>query len=424
MPTTKNRAADKSAPMKPSERARAFLVRFRNRLGVHFCSWIAAFLIGSGAIACNGRLMGGVVIAPFIGLICLFPRGNPREPSWYLPTAFGVIEAVVLAVLGVPWQLTVFFSGLVTWLMRLILSKGRFGWEWTVLPFLTAYFFFSRGYFATLAVSQSVLWSIPVVVAAGVALAGSWITLRSAALRRKAFDSAVSQITQMASDPALSETLRRALLQLSKYAAAYRPLLDFKKPESEATTAELSGVCEEVRALPAPSSAPGAAESMRQKAEHTLFEGVRGLNDRVVAVLRRHNAWDDGLGMYDEFVRELRFKKGELPAELAAHVEGIAETAAEMLSQMRSDPNDVSQGRQFLNRYHKATLSIIEEYLRLKDTPDLSPQMQVSLEQSPVVLERLHQAFRDELKSLLQNDSISFSAELQALDTLLKMHGR
>ena len=422
MATPKNKTA--AAPVKPSERARAFLLRFRNRVGVHFCSWFAAFLIGSAAITCGDRTMSGIILAPFFGLICLFPRGNPREPSWYLPTAFGVLEAVVLAVLGVPWQMTIFYAGLTTWLLRLILSKGGFGWEWAVLPFLTIVFYFSWTYFAKLGLSRASLWSIPVVVGAGVAVAGSWITLRSAALRRQAFDNAVAKITLMSNDPALSATLRRALAQLAKYAAAYRPLLDFKKPDCEATTGELSGVYDRIIALPPPSSDLSAPDAARERAEHVLFEGVRGLNDRVVAVLRRNKAWDDGLGMYDEFVRELRFKKSQLPEDLAAHVEGIAETAAEMLSQMRTDPNDISQGRQFLNRYHKATLSIIDEYLRLKATPDLSPEMKVSLEQSPVVLERLHHAFEDELKSLLQNDSISFTAELQALDTLLKMHGR
>ena len=52
-----------------------------------------------------------------------------------------------------------------------------------------------------------------------------------------------------------------------------------------------------------------------------------------------------------------------------------------------------------------------------------SGEIKDSLERSHEMLERLAKAFADEYAALQQNDAINFTAELNALDAVLKMQG-
>ena len=100
-------------------------------------------LVHLGAIAFTAVLeaaCGGLDwlqwLSSYIGLICLFPRGKMREPSWHIPTVLGIARGLLLAVLGFPWPQIPFWAGLQTWLQRLWQSGGKLGWEWTVSPML------------------------------------------------------------------------------------------------------------------------------------------------------------------------------------------------------------------------------------------------------------------------------------------------
>ncbi len=95
-----------------------------------------------------------------------------------------------------------------------------------------------------------------------------------------------------------------------------------------------------------------------------------------------------------------------------------------MVRQMRADPADKQIGQPFLNRYLRFVSKIITEYERLSAEKDKSAELNDALERSKKLLERLAAAFESENKHMLDNDTVNFSAEINALDSFMKMHGQ
>lgn len=117
-------------------------------------------------------------------------------------------------------------------------------------------------------------------------------------------------------------------------------------------------------------------------------------------------------------------KKGSfLPLEFTSHIKAIVESAENILQCMRTDPADVFEGDRFLRRYLPITLQLIESCHHLSTSdPDTARVADVG-HQALAMLERLEAAFKKEHADLLENDVMSFSADMNAIDRLLKMEG-
>lgn len=117
-------------------------------------------------------------------------------------------------------------------------------------------------------------------------------------------------------------------------------------------------------------------------------------------------------------------KAGSLPPGVRARVKGIAEGTRKIVKAMAEDPGDVPAGERFLARYLVAAHSVVDEYLRLAKDSAASQDIVAALIRAEQSLAALDQAFAEERVRLLRNDTMSFRAELAALDKLLKMDGR
>jgi hypothetical protein len=128
---------------------------------------------------------------------------------------------------------------------------------------------------------------------------------------------------------------------------------------------------------------------------------------------------------YEQQVRALLIAKRDLAPDSAKQIDTIAYAAYGIIRQMRSDPADRPGGERFLKRYLKATADMVKERKRLEDTSatNRSEALNTALARSDEVLEHLAQAFRDEDQYLMTNDTVNFTAELNALDTFMKMRG-
>ena len=128
---------------------------------------------------------------------------------------------------------------------------------------------------------------------------------------------------------------------------------------------------------------------------------------------------------YEQQVRALLIAKRDLAPDSAKQIDTIAYAAYGIIRQMRSDPADRPGGERFLKRYLKATADMVKERKRLEDASatNRSEALNTALARSDEVLEHLAQAFRDEDQYLMTNDTVNFTAELNALDTFMKMRG-
>jgi len=132
---------------------------------------------------------------------------------------------------------------------------------------------------------------------------------------------------------------------------------------------------------------------------------------------------EDRLRAFEDSAQRLADKKYDLPGPLGVYLEGIASTTFAMTRCMREDERDRESGQKFLTRYLDAAHKVVDEHIRLSGEGKSHQDVAAALGRAGDVLARLEKAFRAEQASMLQNDAVTYTAELNALDAMLKMRG-
>ncbi len=127
---------------------------------------------------------------------------------------------------------------------------------------------------------------------------------------------------------------------------------------------------------------------------------------------------------YRKSIAKMRVKQILLPKKLQSTVQALTMSAESIIICMTEDKRDLDAGKRFLNRYLPAAHSVLDNYSRHAKDAATNPQVAKALSQSEDVLIRLEQAFAYEHNHLQKNNIDDFSAELNVLDTLLKMDGK
>lgn len=120
----------------------------------------------------------------------------------------------------------------------------------------------------------------------------------------------------------------------------------------------------------------------------------------------------------------LNDKISRLPRNTQPVTLSIAASTDNILECMRKDSRDLEPGHRFLHRYLTAVHTVVDKHIRLAREAVITPEGIAALEKSGEMLARLDAAFAREHARLLKNDVTDFSADLEVLDTLLKMDGR
>ena len=183
-----------------------------------------------------------------------------------------------------------------------------------------------------------------------------------------------------------------------------------------------------------------AASETLQNTINGTHNGCQGAPD-LVATLRQCNikiltmlsggatkasqnaAGLDPLDIFVQQARQLMYKVPNAPKQIAPQLEAIALLTFEIVKSMRDDPRDRPTGERFLQRYLPAADHCAEEYAKLVSANNTREDVLQAIAQGEEFFGRLHKAFEVELASMLANDSASFSAELNALEKLLRMSG-
>ena len=131
----------------------------------------------------------------------------------------------------------------------------------------------------------------------------------------------------------------------------------------------------------------------------------------------------ENIQKFRDSAESLLKKRRLLPDEIRPTLNGIVTSILAIINCMLEDPRDVRLGSKFLNRYLPATHDLVNRYIKLSQSKNLTPEIEATLAKSEVILKRLGDAFAKEHIRLLQNDVTDFSADLNTLDMLLKMQG-
>lgn len=419
-------------------KAPGFFTSLGQRILVHFCAiCMIAFANNSGD--------GGISICTYIGFICLFPRGPYREPNWFLPVAAGLAQVIILLALGQPFHAAILAGGIQTWLQRFL--HGCTGLrDWLVAPMLALSVFgmIDDGSYRP-GSAIFALASLPVILVGGYLAKSIYQRVRSAALHKTMLEQALHRLKLVSQEESLEPEIKNLIsITLSQGLALEQAGLQNDEAgcklieQIDAMSRSVENVCKskvthsgwsaELFKSSAWGNSLGRLSGKKQ--DVSIGESLRQCNAAIMETLRvgaksasRKEGKLDPLDSFEQQAGQLVLKARRSPKKIATRVESIAMLALEIVKGMRADPRDRPVGERFLQRYLPATSRIVDEYSKLADSQNKREDVGNAIARAEEVLERMENAFREELAAMLANDSVSFTAELNALDKLLQMGG-
>lgn len=376
----------------------------------------------------------GVKLSIYAGIICLVPYGAVKNPYWFIPVAAGVVQGIVLAVPGIPLPFVLFWAGLQTWLVRLLAAKGSIGWDWTAAPVLIIGLFSLLSSFAAWGIPLWPLASVPVLAALGLAAYKLYLKAAHTSVHRQIVASLLVRLREIVRKGQLAESEERytrlLLSQLEKLAVPSALDDETLVDRLNALAMRLERLGQNRVNKPLGTLFKSAqwqhlaSTPTERDAERSVLEELKEVTAILAGLLQprapQDESRDNALLQLAEQARSLLDKQRSCPRELAGPLENIAFLSLDMVKAMRDNPGGARDAASFLARYLPRVHRVADETSRMRESA--SPGG-ISLERTREVLERLEGAFRDEKNRLSRNDSINYQAEIDALDSLLKMRG-
>ncbi|MDL2306935.1 5-bromo-4-chloroindolyl phosphate hydrolysis family protein [Desulfovibrio sp. OttesenSCG-928-C06] len=398
---------------------------FFKRIAFHVIAFISALVIT--------KADAPEFFCAYLGIICILPMGfNLKQNRYLFPAVISVGQLLITWQWGgAPFPLALFWAGTQSWLIHAAIRHFKMRWEWAALPYLLLGYVLSHDIFR-----------FPVAFFLFCTACG-YVSYTAATLRENK-TLLGRQLTRIlrALDPALKVTTYPQefdvrFRQLEKQAGSFLVLGVFKKsrycevllPMLEETAPVLE------QALKWPEEKFNDRDATNLLASladlGTIFEdalsgeqlytGQKSASGKL-AVTGTGNG--DEYSEYRSSAAQLLAKKDKLPQEMQKHLNAIFLSTGSIISCMRDDPDDRAPGMRFLNRYLPSVHKVVDEYIRLGAENRGHQDIQPVLDKSADLLGRMATAFHEEHGNLLRNDTMRLSADLNALDKLLKMDGR
>ena len=399
------------------------------RILVHGLSMVAGVsLATSHASGVFG--ISGLAFAIYMGIICLFPRGDARRSDWFMPVLTGLVSAGAAVVLGSSWPFTIFLGGAITWSMRVLCKKGRMGWEWATLPFLGLAY---AGYTYPWALP---VWFVPAAVVAGYTGYLSVSRMVMTPMRRRIMVRQARRLEDMAAHKALPSPLQNPMLNLSAQAVLASSRLErFDDSTLPVLTA--------VRIVNNRLSALLVMEAPRWDVEgERLITALGNVHEELVRHLtvgpllpesealvmeEEEVEQDKGNAAVQSIVRQLKEvtrKKRHLPDHLGSIIDALRASTRGILEAMERDTYLFTNGERFLSRYLPMVNKIVDRHIALSERGSQEAHEAKTIARCEEILVRMEEAFSKEQSRLNRNDTMDFNAELTALETLMRMDGK
>lgn len=419
------------------ERGKTALLRILGHAGFLAASAFFTYFAGGGAFDWTALYLALVLLLPL-------PHGSLGNPLFKWPVLAGLAGAAGAFFAGVPWALAAFSGGIVTFAIRRIFYGGRHPWEWSALLGIALGLMWKRPELGTL------LSPLPAGALAAALAGGCLLTrLGQRSEENKArleFISGILDTFESASgDERLPQELRQAAGVLDK---EFRALLKLA-PELKAKSPQLekaSNIAVSLNLISG-STVGGSGGTFKSNTERNmacqaLASGIREAAAQLAQQVRilsdaqpRHGTEEqsaekkpqqprDAFSEFDDKAQELLKLSARLPDDASAPLGRIVSAAAQIITRLREEPDSASAYMAFLRRYLKAALSVSRGYERLCKDPDASQTRQAALDRAEALLSRMASVFEEELKSIAENDTAEFDAELKSFDDFMDMQGR
>jgi len=104
-------------------------------------------------------------------------------------------------------------------------------------------------------------------------------------------------------------------------------------------------------------------------------------------------------------------------------VDAVADVVRRILEDLKADPSDFRQARQFMDYYLDATVKIVQRYAELYGKASSAPDIQETLKRVEDTLDTIKEAFEKQLRILMENDKLDLDTELTVLRRTIEMEG-
>ena len=398
------------------------------RILVHGLSMVAGASLAT-SYASGPLDVSGLAFSIYMGIICLFPRGDARQSDWFMPVLTGLAAAVVAMVLGSSWPFTIFLGGATTWALRVLCKKGRMGWEWLALPFLGV------GYACYPYPWALPVWLVPAAVGAGYVGYLSVNRLVMTPMRRRIMARQARRLEDMAAHEALPAPLQKPMLNLATQATLASSRL-------EHLDNKLLPVLTALRIVNNRLSALLVMEAPRWDMEgERLVTALGNIYEELVAQLTvgpllpesealavgeedTEEGGSTAAQALDRQIKAITRKKRSLPDHLGVKIDALRTSTRGILEAMEGDTYLFTNGEKFLSRYLPMVNKIVDRYIALSEQSPQEEHVGKTMARCEEILSRLVEAFAREQSRLVRNDTMDFNAELTALEALMRMDGK
>jgi hypothetical protein len=390
---------------------------FAKRFMVH-AAGLLFFAPTISALTTDAVDEGAAILLAYLAFICLLPRGPVNDRTWYVPAAAGLVQWALAGLLGMPLATAAFLGGLQAYALRAILKKLKMGSEWVTAFFLLAGVTALFTTTASTGLSWAAILSMIPVAGAGWLVDRALARLTEAKSKEKLVAEILDRFKDLAQRKQLGSSILAELDILSSRASQFFTIINKGGHTDDAILNRINTLTREM-----------FAAKTDMTASERLLHSMQDLSDELDRILQERGGPSSGIidefRGYEQQVRELLIAKRSLTAEPAKHIDAIAYASYGIIKQMREDPTDKPAGERFLKRYLKATAEVVSERRRLEQSSssNRSQALSSALSRSDEVLEHMAQAFRDEEQYLMNNDTVNFTAQLNALETFMKMRG-
>ena len=109
--------------------------------------------------------------------------------------------------------------------------------------------------------------------------------------------------------------------------------------------------------------------------------------------------------------------------ELVKNVQSICSTSNKIIDTLYKNPNKLSQVNNFINYYLPITIKILQRYDEIENQKLSSDESQKFMKSVQEMIEKIKNAFNEQLNNMYQAEIIDTDAELKVFEEILKSDG-
>lgn len=104
-------------------------------------------------------------------------------------------------------------------------------------------------------------------------------------------------------------------------------------------------------------------------------------------------------------------------------IRALHELVAKIIAAVKKSPNKLKQAEKFFSYYLPTTVSFLHKYDEIENQQIGTEEMQVFMDKTEKMLEKIEIAFKSQLNNLYKSDMMDTDAEMKVFDTMLKSDG-